>query len=62
VRCLVYESFWIDSVKVLIFYLPHMEHERSIGLVTEKMKKKIIADFHVLVLLWQKNLMRNSGA
>jgi hypothetical protein len=29
------------------FYLPHMEYEASIGLVTRKMKKKI-ADFHFL--------------
>jgi hypothetical protein len=31
------------------FYLPHMEYEGSIGLVTGKMKKNI-DDFYVLVL------------
>jgi hypothetical protein len=36
------------------FYLPHMEYEGSIGLVTGKMKKKNITDFHVLVLLLAK--------
>jgi hypothetical protein len=36
------------------FYLSHMEHEGSIGFVMRKMKKKIIADFHVLVLFMAK--------
>jgi hypothetical protein len=40
------------SVEV-IFYLPQMEYEGSIGLVTGKMKKNI-ADFHVLLLLMAK--------
>jgi hypothetical protein len=31
-----------------------MEYEGSIGLVTRKMKKKIIADFHVLGLFMTK--------
>jgi hypothetical protein len=35
------------------FYLPHLEYEGSIGLVTGKMKM-CIADFHVLVLIIAK--------
>jgi hypothetical protein len=35
------------------FYLPHMEYEINIGLVSRKMKK-IIADFHVLGLFIAK--------
>jgi hypothetical protein len=34
-----------------------MDYERSIGLVTGKMKKKYIADFHVLVLFMAKNMI-----
>jgi hypothetical protein len=37
----------------MIFYLPHVEYEGSIGLVTGKMKI-IIADFLVFVLLMAK--------
>jgi hypothetical protein len=36
------------------FYLPHMKYEGSIGLVSRKMKKKIIADFQVLGLFMTK--------
>jgi hypothetical protein len=36
------------------FYLPHMEYEGSIGLVTGKMKI-FIADFHVLGHFMAKN-------
>jgi hypothetical protein len=36
------------------FYLPHMEYEGSFGFVSTKMKKKIIADFHVLGLFMAK--------
>jgi hypothetical protein len=35
------------------FYLPLMEYEASIGLVSRKMKKKI-ADFHFLGLFMNK--------
>jgi hypothetical protein len=34
-----------------------MEYEGSIGLVTRKIKKKIIADFHVLGLFMAKNMI-----
>jgi hypothetical protein len=34
--------------------LTHMEYEGSIGLVTRKMKKKMIADFDVLGLFMAK--------
>jgi hypothetical protein len=34
-----------------------MEYEGSIGLVTGKMKKKIIADFHVSVLFMAENMI-----
>jgi hypothetical protein len=37
----------------LHFYLPHMEYEGSIGLVSRKMKKKF-ADFHFLGLFMNK--------
>jgi hypothetical protein len=44
------KSFLADiaygCLTLIHFYLPHMEYEGSIGLVTRKMKKK--ADFHVL--------------
>jgi hypothetical protein len=35
------------------FYLPHMEYW-NIGFVSRKMKKKIIADFHVSRLFMAK--------
>jgi hypothetical protein len=35
-----------ETLLLVRFYLPHMEYEGSIGLVTGKMKKKI-TDFHV---------------
>jgi hypothetical protein len=39
-----------------IFYLPHMEYEGRFGFVSRKMKKKIIADLHVLELFMAKKL------
>jgi hypothetical protein len=41
---------------IVTFYLPHMEYEGSIGLVTGKIKK-IIDDFYVLVLFMAKNMI-----
>jgi hypothetical protein len=39
----------LSSLFKVVFYLPHMEYEGSIGLVTGKMIF-FVADFHVLVL------------
>jgi hypothetical protein len=39
----------------MIFYLPHIEYEGSIGFVPRKMKN-FIADFHVLGLFMVKKL------
>jgi hypothetical protein len=40
--------------KKLCFYLPYMEYGESIGFVSRKMKKKIIAHFHALGLFMAK--------
>jgi hypothetical protein len=44
------DNFQRKMLKSSVFYLPHMEYEGSIGFVMRKMKKKNIADFHVLGL------------
>jgi hypothetical protein len=44
----------VGDIRVFHFQLPRMEYEGSIGLVSRKMKKKIIADFHVLALFMAK--------
>jgi hypothetical protein len=41
---------YTHPISALDFYLPHMEYEGSFGFVSRKMKKKIIAAFHVLGL------------
>jgi hypothetical protein len=43
------------------FYLPHMEYEGSIGLVSRKMKKKItgFSSFRTLIDLGEKKFRRS---
>jgi hypothetical protein len=51
------DRFFNDRKMILLnFYLPHMEYEGSIGLVSRKMKI-FFADFHFLGLLMNKYMI-----
>jgi hypothetical protein len=45
---------YIWLLGIVLFHLPHMEYEGSIGFVMRKNEKKIIANFHVLGLFLAK--------
>jgi hypothetical protein len=47
--CSVLFNKFHHKIKLIAFYLPHMEYEGSFGFVSTKMKI-FIADFHVLGL------------